>query len=670
VLFDKGRTKSQLNGVFLAGLEQKAAYWNLGYPLLTQCFPTLKYGIWWIVAPENVGKCARDFVLLEDGSYQFIGDLEPGDRVLTLGETSLEPHPVRRLIRTGIKPSFRVTLYDGSEVVVTKEHPFLTRTGWRNLGDLQVGDVVGVPNELPCGALSRDARELRLIGYLLGDGGLGHGNVYFTNANPEIVADFQTCLPDGYEIVLHATSQPYTYRVRGTDGGDHGGPGRKGRLRIWCEEVGLWGSVSHTKRLPDFIYQLNESGIVEVLRGLFATDAHLPQTREIEYVSTSKELAYGVKRLLLRLGIRARISKRSHKRGRDSYRVYIGSRGSQIDRLWAKLRVPGKSVGEHPCVQWIPITKVELLGDMEVFDIEVEGTHNFIGGDDIFLHNSMFEVNLGLNVLAHNEDAYWLDFSLDDSVEERWGYVLARSGQMKIDEIHMAGDLTDEQKQSRKEVFKQFSGQYGERYHLVGISERDKEAKQEEDGEEPTEERVPYSVEEICAVIMAARQQIGKEPRLFVTIDGFHDMTLQSHSDGENDRQRQKSQYLKRWSQKAKALCVVSTHSIKNSRQRGLTADVIKGDGTMLYDGKIISQLYCDVNLNRENAMVAWYDEKYPDTKLPVHELDILKNKAGGTKRVVFYNYLPSMCWDHEVDPETQDLYRSYIYSKKVKANA
>lgn len=278
---------------------------------------------------------------------------------------------------------------------------------------------------------------------------------------------------------------------------------------------------------------------------------------------------------------------------------------------------------------------------------------------------SMFSVNLGLNVLANNDDVYWLDFSLDDSVDERLGYVLGRFGQIKIDEIHVAGELSKEQKKARQGVFQQFHVKNGSRYHLIGISDHEKEAEPEEGEEVEAAEHVPFSVEAICAVIMEARHQIGKTARLFVTIDGFNDMTIQAPSLSENDRQRQKSQYLKKWAQKAKALMVISTHSIKNARQRGLTADVIKGDGTMLYDGKIISQLFCDVNLNRENATVCWYDEQYPDTKLPVHELDILKNKAGGKKRVVYYNYLPSMCWDHEVDPDTQDLYRSYVYSSK-----
>lgn len=659
-IFRKDHTKQQFTDLYNRGLTQAEPYWDFGYPKLTQVVPELQSGLWWIIAPENVGKCYTGDVLLADGSYKHISEVEPGDVVMTLGRNCLEPRRIVRKVHSGVKPTFRVTLYDGSEVVVTAEHPFLTRHGWRSLQTLQVGQEVGVPNALPCGQESRDPKQLRLLGYLLGDGGTGNGNVYFTNANPEILEDFQSCLPEGYELVPHSKTNPYTYRVRGRNGGDYGGPGVKGALRLWCEEVGLWGCRSWEKALPGWIYRLDEAGIVEVLRGLFATDAHMPNTREIEYCSTSRELAFGVKRLLLRLGVRARLTGRTHRRGRDSYRVYIGAKGSQIDRLWAKLRVPGKSVGEHPCVQWMTIVGIQPQGEQDVWDIEVEGTHNFIGGEDIFLHNSMWQLNLAYNVLQNNPDSYWLDFSLDDSVERRLGYLLARTGEIPISLIHRAGDASDEEKALRKAAFATFLKEYGERYHLEGISSH---VKKDAEGNEITP-ITRYSAELITRLVQQARKQVGEKAKLLVTVDGFHDVELDAPYQDENDRQKKKSAEFKRSASRDNALYVMTAHCRKDSRSRNQTADIMKGDDSVIYDAMVTTHLFSDVNLNRDNATVYWQMEENPNLMMPVLELDILKNKAGGWKGVIFYNYNPARCHAFEVDELQQDVYRSFIFGK------
>src|SRR5579872_1210854 len=55
-LFSGETTDKQLASVFKRGLEKKAPYWNFGYPILTQCVCDLESGLFFIVAPENVGK--------------------------------------------------------------------------------------------------------------------------------------------------------------------------------------------------------------------------------------------------------------------------------------------------------------------------------------------------------------------------------------------------------------------------------------------------------------------------------------------------------------------------------------------------------------------------------------------------------------------------------------
>jgi len=84
-------------------------------------------------------------ILLADGRTRALADLRPGDRIYgtrRVGRT-------RRFVRTEVlahwstlKPAFRVSLEDGTELVASGDHRFLTRRGWRYVTD---GSEAGGP---------------------------------------------------------------------------------------------------------------------------------------------------------------------------------------------------------------------------------------------------------------------------------------------------------------------------------------------------------------------------------------------------------------------------------------------------------------------------------------------------------------------------------------------
>jgi len=57
-------------------------------------------------------------------------------------ELRLRKRKVLRVIRSGMKPVWRLRTALGHEIVATAEHPFMTMTGWIELGKLKVGDRV------------------------------------------------------------------------------------------------------------------------------------------------------------------------------------------------------------------------------------------------------------------------------------------------------------------------------------------------------------------------------------------------------------------------------------------------------------------------------------------------------------------------------------------------
>ena len=65
------------------------------------------------------------------------------------GELRLRKRKVLRVLRSGVKPVWRLRTALGHEIVATAEHPFMTMAGWLQLGKLKVGDHVATARSVP-----------------------------------------------------------------------------------------------------------------------------------------------------------------------------------------------------------------------------------------------------------------------------------------------------------------------------------------------------------------------------------------------------------------------------------------------------------------------------------------------------------------------------------------
>jgi DNA-directed DNA polymerase III PolC len=73
----------------------------------------------------------------------------------------LRKRKVLRVIRSGVKPVWRLRTALGHEIMATAEHPFMTMGGWRELGKLKVGDhVATAPESIAETLKSRDLSRL------------------------------------------------------------------------------------------------------------------------------------------------------------------------------------------------------------------------------------------------------------------------------------------------------------------------------------------------------------------------------------------------------------------------------------------------------------------------------------------------------------------------------
>ena len=149
-----------------------------------------------IAARPSVGKClpADAEILLADGRLARIEDLfcRREARLVTLGDDwTFAPADASAFIDDGVKPVFRARTRLGREVETTASHPFRTYRGWQPLAELKVGDHIAVPRRLDVfgNAPAREC-EVKLLAYLIGDGGLTDTCPEFTNANPRLRDEF------------------------------------------------------------------------------------------------------------------------------------------------------------------------------------------------------------------------------------------------------------------------------------------------------------------------------------------------------------------------------------------------------------------------------------------------------------------------------------------------
>ena len=255
-------------------------------------------------------------VLTPEG-FRPIGDLAVGD--LVIGSNG-EPTPVLGVYPQGEKDIYRVTAQDGSSTLCCGEHLWTVRTAsdrrrnkpWRVLetkamiGKLRAAHarryelpMLSKPVCLPEREVPMDAYAL---GLLLGDGCLtGSTTPAFATNDPELVPALEAALP-GIQVRWKDRVNYTLNRVRA--------PGDvmtlenpvTGALRA----LGLFGTRSHTKFVPD-VYLHNSAEIrLAVLQGLFDSDGgpvtQLGRTCRIQYATTSEGLRDGVIELVRSLG--------------------------------------------------------------------------------------------------------------------------------------------------------------------------------------------------------------------------------------------------------------------------------------------------------------------------------------------------------------------------------
>ena len=435
----------------------------------------------------------------DNGAEVTFGELmRTGERPLvwSLDERKrMVARPITNVFPSGHKEVFKMRLASGREVEATANHPFMTFDGWTPLGELKVGDRLGVPRRVPEPVHTErmDDSEIILLAHMIGDGScVKRQPIRYASIDEQNLAAVTTAaqyfgvtaVRDDYAAARVTTLRlPAPYRLT---------HGKRNPIAAWLDGLGLFGKRSYEKFVPQEVFALPNDQIALLLRHLWATDGSVRWDAKVRqgrvyYASTSRRLVDDIMQLLLRFGINCRIYRARKAGYRESWQLHIfGAENqrkflqrvdvkgekffaarealAQLERVTARAnsdtvpvevwneikhhmserewtdqdfalatntRFDGERMWAHApgrkrlhriarvfddCnlhdlttndVFWDKIVEITSIGEHDVYDGTVSGTHNFVA-NLVSLHNSL-EQDADMVILLHRPDAFERD---------------------------------------------------------------------------------------------------------------------------------------------------------------------------------------------------------------------------------------------------------------------
>ncbi len=315
------------------------------------------------------------------------------------------PRTMTSVFSSGRKEVFTLTLASGKTVQATANHPFLTYDGWCPLGQLAPGSRVAVPRHLPapldpsddwCDAdvaalasadhlpddvFALPKRQLALLlWHLWRDRGVvdadrtGHGVIALRPGDrrtAEVVS--RLLLRFGISSVL----RPDSVEIGETDD-----------QRRFLREIGFPG--------PEAARMLRR-----VLAETQSRSAQVTQDDEV-WERVERLFDHDPARVRAAAASTVRLPEHAH----DSGTVAVLDHGQRpvLSDLAVTLSDADLDIAATNDVLWDDVVSIESVGEQEVFDATVLGTHNFIA-DGVAVHNSI-EQDADMVVLLHREELY------------------------------------------------------------------------------------------------------------------------------------------------------------------------------------------------------------------------------------------------------------------------
>ncbi len=316
---------------------------------------------------------------------------------------------------SGMKEVFRLTLASGRQIKATANHPFLTFDGWMPLGELVPGSRIAAPRRLPVplhtaawddeeiilqarrschetfipsGVFGLPTEQVRAFirhlwatdGSVRWDAKVKAGRIYYASTSRRLIDDLARLL---LRCGIYARIK--TARKAGYRNGYHLFISGSEQQLLFCDEIGVHGARAGQAE--------------EVARNLRTVRANT------NVDTVPKEIWVRVKQALVDQQL-------THREYAAAMQIqFCGSTlwrhapsRSRLAKAAASLKDPELAACASSDVHWDSVVSVERLGEQEVYDATVLGTHNFIA-DGIAVHNSL-EQDADMVILLSRDDAY------------------------------------------------------------------------------------------------------------------------------------------------------------------------------------------------------------------------------------------------------------------------
>lgn len=245
---------------------------------------------------------------------------------------------------SGIKECFKIITKSGFDISSTLDHRHYTFDGYKKTADLQIGDYIAIRRKSDFGKLKVNQFEAMFIGFLLSEGGTTSGCT-FTNNDPEIVKAMKlSCEKLGLKL-----SNRYNNNVKLK--GQYGISKSKDLLY----KYNLKGKKAVEKEIPSEVYTWNKCSVANMLSAMYSGDGSIcidKHTKEgkvkysILYHTSSEELAKGVRDLLLRFSIVAKVKKyNSYYKDKNNQKIDCGNTWRVVISDTASVGVFIKEIG-------------------------------------------------------------------------------------------------------------------------------------------------------------------------------------------------------------------------------------------------------------------------------------------------------------------------------------
>ncbi len=215
-----------------------------------------------------------------------------------------------KILDHGVLPCVTLKTKRGFEITNTLDHRHLLLHGYERTEKIKVGDSLAISRHQYFGKEKTEDGVATWLGCMISDGGCSQPGYSFTNLDDTIVSKMKESIES---IGGHMTKSGYTVDSI-----------RKGQFYInstrkYGKQFGIDGKTALQKSVPSEVFSWSKKYIVDFLQAMYGCDGSIFKEvtkrkngsdtirYRIQYHTSSKKLAVGVRDLLIKFGIIASI---------------------------------------------------------------------------------------------------------------------------------------------------------------------------------------------------------------------------------------------------------------------------------------------------------------------------------------------------------------------------